>query len=65
MTKLEQLRRAAGMTQVELAAKANCYQQQITRLERGEREMKNASLDLAQRIAKALGIHVEDLLDES
>lgn len=63
MTKLRELRKAAGLTQAELAAEAKTLSKVISRFETGERSINIATLIMAARIAKALGVHAEDLID--
>lgn len=52
-------RKAAGLTQAELARRAGCDQSEISRLERGERLM---SVRMLKAIARALGIPSSALL---
>ncbi len=55
------LRKAKGMTQVELATKAKVTQAYLAQLEAGTR--KNPSLEILNRLAKALGVPVTELLE--
>jgi transcriptional regulator with XRE-family HTH domain len=57
---LKALREAKGMTQVNLAGKANVTQPYLAELEAGRK--RNPSLAVLQRLAKALGVPVTDLL---
>jgi transcriptional regulator with XRE-family HTH domain len=57
---LQTLRGAKGLTQRDLARKAKVTPAYIAQLEIGAR--KNPSLGVLQRIAKALGVSVTDLL---
>ncbi len=59
--KLRRLRRDRRMTQVELAAKAQVTRLYISQLETGFRA--NPSLLVLQRLAKALGVVVGELLE--
>ncbi len=59
--KLRRLRRDRRMTQVELAAKAQVTRLYLSQLETGLRT--NPSLLVLQRLAKALGAEVEELLE--
>ena len=52
-------RRQLGLTQIQLAAKVNCTQSQISCV---ERDMNGISPDLAARLAAVLGISKEELL---
>ena len=58
--RLFQLRTKEGMTQAELAEKANLSTDSISRMERGERA---PSLESIERIAGALGIEPIQLLN--
>lgn len=61
-TKIAELRRAAGLTQEELAKKADVTRQTIISLEQGR---YNPSLKLAYDITKVLGKrHVEDVFEQ-
>ena len=64
MTNLRKLRKAAGLTQAELATEAKTISKVISRFETGERSINIATLIMAARIAKALGVHAEDLIEE-
>jgi transcriptional regulator with XRE-family HTH domain len=57
---LKTLRESKGLTQVELASKAKLTQPYLAELEAGKK--KNPSLALLQRLAKALGVPVTELL---
>ena len=57
---IQQLRESKGMTQRDLAAKANVTQGYVAQLEMGVK--KNPSLEILKRIAKALGVPVTELL---
>jgi transcriptional regulator with XRE-family HTH domain len=57
---LKKLREKRGLTQAALAKKVNVHQVTIARLETGER---NPSMDLFQRLAKALKVKVGELLE--
>jgi len=57
---LKQLRESRDLTQAELAEKAQMRQSYLAMLESGDRA--NPSLDLLQRLAKALGVSVSELL---
>jgi transcriptional regulator with XRE-family HTH domain len=58
---IQQLREAKGMTQRDLAAKAEVTQAYVAQLEMGAR--KNPSLKILKRIAKALDVPVTTLLE--
>lgn len=64
MTKFEQLRRAAGLTQKELSNLAHVKQGKISDYERGKRNIEYEPLSVASRIAAALGVSVEDLIEQ-
>ncbi len=57
---LRSLRKQEGWSQADLAKKAKVSQAYIAKLETGVK--KNPSLATLKRIAKALGVPVEDLL---
>ena len=57
---IKTLRTARGLTQVELAKRAKVGQSYVAMLERGAR--KYPSLPVLQRLAKALGVPVTELL---
>jgi transcriptional regulator with XRE-family HTH domain len=57
---IQKLREEQGMTQRDLAAKAKVTQGYVAQLEMGMK--KNPSLDVLQRLAKALGVPVTELL---
>jgi transcriptional regulator with XRE-family HTH domain len=56
--KLKQLRKTQGLTQKELADKADVSREAIVKYERGERQ---PPLDIAQRLAVALDVPLSDL----
>lgn len=59
MNRLQELRKARNMTQRQVAAAAGCSPALISMLERDVREAP--SVYLAQRIARALGVPVEEV----
>lgn len=61
MVTIKQLRKAKGMTQKDLALKAGVSLQSIHRY---EAEDRSPSIDIAIRIAQALGCTVDDLIQE-
>lgn len=58
---LRRLREARGLSQRELAAKAQVTGAYVAQLETGTK--KNPSLAILQRLAKALGVKVTELLE--
>lgn len=62
--KLARLRVAAGLGQKELAEASGVGIRQIQSFESGERDVSNASLKNALRLADALGIHPRELLGD-
>jgi len=58
-TNIRRIRQAAGMTQAQLASAADVADATISRIERGRLV---PSVELAQRLAKALDLGVDDLL---
>ncbi len=57
---LKTLREDKGLTQVDLAKRANVERTYIVKLESGNK--KNPSLDILKKLAKALGVPVTELL---
>jgi transcriptional regulator with XRE-family HTH domain len=57
---LKALRGSKGLTQVNLAGKARVTQPYLAELEAGKKQ--NPSLAVLQRLAKALGVPMTDLL---
>jgi transcriptional regulator with XRE-family HTH domain len=56
---VKRLRTARGLTQAELAAKARVSQGYLSQIESGLKQ--DFTLRVALRVAKALGVRVEDL----
>jgi transcriptional regulator with XRE-family HTH domain len=56
---LQKLRRERGLSQEELADRANIHQTYLSGVERGKR---NPTVTVLQRIAEALGTDIEDLV---
>jgi transcriptional regulator with XRE-family HTH domain len=56
---LQRLRRQKGLSQEELAHRANIHQAYLSGVERGKR---NPTATVLQRIAEALGADIEDLV---
>lgn len=61
--KVEKLRRTRGLTQASLAARSGLKPSQISRIETGDR--KGVNLENALKIARALGVNLEFLIDEA
>lgn len=61
---LAKCRKRRGLTQKQLAGMTGLKTSYISRLEIGERSLGKLSLDVAARLAAALGIRAEELLDE-
>ena len=59
---LQSLRAAAGLTQKQLAAAAGVNIRQIQKIEAGEIQIGNVTLQNAARLAEALGVTIESLL---
>lgn len=60
-TKLKALREQRGWTQSELARRADCTQGAITHIETAK---KHPSIAMAFRLAKALGVALDDLMSQ-
>lgn len=56
---VQRLRRDKGLSQEELASRAEMHQTYLSGVERG---VRNASIQVLARIAKALGVDVEELV---
>ena len=56
--RVKELRTAAGMRQEDLARRVAVSRQTIISIETGR---YNPSLELAWRLSRALGVHIEDL----
>jgi len=61
--RLKEIREAKGLTQIELARRANLTQPFISELENGVRS--NRCYQALQKLATALGISVSELLGET
>lgn len=57
---LKRIREAKGLTQLELAKRAKVAQSYVSALEAGEK--KDPGLAVLKRLARALGVPVEELL---
>jgi transcriptional regulator with XRE-family HTH domain len=58
---LQRLRKARGLSQQDLAKKSRISQPYLSQLEAGT--YKNPSIDILQRLARALGVPVTALLE--
>jgi transcriptional regulator with XRE-family HTH domain len=63
-TRLREMRRAAGLSQVELARKAGIDQQRVSAAERSL-DPRRISAGTIIPVARALGIKPEDIMNES
>lgn len=63
MAKLQELRKAAGYTQRELAARAGLSIRTLQYYEQGVLDINKASASTVYRLALALGCKMEELLD--
>lgn len=61
---LKELRLSAGLTQTGLARISGVNVRQIQRVEGGESRIENITLGNAARLAAALGVRIETLLEE-
>ena len=62
MTDLKAYRKAAGMTQLELAAASGVNLRTLQDYEQGKKPISQAAAITVYKIAKALNITVEDLI---
>lgn len=63
ISKMQIARNLQGISQTELGIRAGLPQNVISRLERGG--INKANIQTAIRIAKALGVSVEEILDDT
>lgn len=63
MNKLQELRKNAGLRQIDLAEEAGLSVRILQKYETGERSINNAKAASVYRIAKVLGCTVEDLIE--
>lgn len=61
--KLRWARQARGLSLAELAKEAGVGLRILKAYEYGERDFNKARVDTVYRIATALGVHVEDIID--
>lgn len=59
MNKLKEARKAAGLTQVKLSRKTGMSQQDISSIERGDRDPTASTL---RKLANALGCKIDDIV---
>ena len=59
MNKLRDTRKAAGLTQLELSRKTGMSQQDISAIERGDRDPTASTL---RKLADALGCKIDDIV---
>ncbi len=62
MTTIKEARIKAGLTQEELAMKSGVKLSTLQKLERGVNSMNGATAETVLRLARALGVTVEDLV---
>lgn len=62
-TRLARLRAESGLTQMEVAAMTGLRQSKISDIECGRRSSAKIPLETAAKLAAALGVHAEDLLE--
>lgn len=63
-TNLQKRREAKNLSQTDLAKASGVHINVINRIERGERESSNLTLDTAVKLAKALDCHAEEIFDD-
>ena len=59
--KIKELRKAKGLSQEKLANLAEIDRTYLPTIEKGER---NVSIEVVEKLAKALGVKIKDLFDE-
>ena len=65
MNRIKELRKRKGLSQYELSRMTGIQRRQLQRFEYGENKTENMTLKTADKIAKALGVKIESLLDKS
>ena len=65
MTQLQKIRKGSGMSQSELAKKAEVSVRTLQALETGARNIDKVSVLTALKLARALDCSIEDILDWS
>ena len=65
MTQLQMIRKGSGMSQNELAKKAEVSVRTLQALETGARNIDKVSVLTALKLARALDCSIEDILDWS
>lgn len=65
MTQLQMIRKGTGMSQSELASKAEMPIRTLQALEVGARNIDKVSVLTALKLARALDCNIEDILDWS
>ena len=65
MTQLQMIRKGTGMSQSELASKAEMSIRTLQALEVGARNIDKVSVLTALKLARALECNIEDILDWS
>lgn len=63
ITKLQQKRKEAGLSQSQLAAKSGVPLRTLQHWENGDRDIRKAAVMTVMALAEALGCRMEDLLD--
>lgn len=63
MTKLQERRKAAGLSQSQLAAKTGISVRALQHYEQGSLDINKAAALTVYQLAQALGCRVEDLLE--
>lgn len=61
---IKEIRQAKGITRIQLEKMAGLTPRAIEPYEQGRRRQNGMSLDVAIKIADALGIHPRELLDD-
>lgn len=64
ISKFKQLRIAAGLTQIELSKQAHVKPGKIHAYETAAIDIANEPLSVAKRIAAALGVSVDELIEQ-
>ena len=65
MGHLQKLRKAAGLSQSQLADKSGISWRTIQEYEQGRKRLNGISIERALPLARALGVTIEDLIDST
>jgi transcriptional regulator with XRE-family HTH domain len=64
MSKLQDLRKTAGLSQSELGEKSGVSARTVQNYEQGVNDINGISITRAKALADALGVRIEDLIED-